>query len=225
MTGLHHATLAEQAYQELRARIISGRLAAGQRLLADELAGQLAISQTPVKEALAELARDGLVEAASRRASTVRRFDAEDIVEIYEARCMIETHAIDAAMRAQRVDAALLEKLRAILAARMVHLERQTPVGLQEAVVRDREFHETIVAIGGNSVLAGWHRVLLRQTQTFHAYSPPRYDMGRNHDEHTAILAALRSGDSAAAVEAIRRHLTACRDETLSHPPGDPPPR
>ncbi len=64
MSKSRRPTLAEQAYQELGGRIVSGHLIAGQRPFAQELAGQLEISPTPVKEALSRLEREGLVEAA-----------------------------------------------------------------------------------------------------------------------------------------------------------------
>jgi DNA-binding GntR family transcriptional regulator len=67
MVGLVRSTLAEQAYQELMHRIVSGEFPAGYRLLPEEPGQMLSISPTPVKEALARLARDGLIEAASRR--------------------------------------------------------------------------------------------------------------------------------------------------------------
>ena len=69
MVALKRLTLAEQAYEELQEQIVSGRLPAGQRLLADELADAMAISQTPVKEALARLELDGLVEGAGNTMS------------------------------------------------------------------------------------------------------------------------------------------------------------
>ena len=223
--SIRRATLAEQAYEELTARIVSGRLPAGQRLLADELASQLAISPTPVKEALAELERDGLVEGTSRRASTVRRFSAADIAAIYEARILIETHAIAAALRARRVDTAFLTALRATFDAQMANAELRTPAGLAEAIRLDRTFHEAIVGQGGNAVLSGWHGLLLRQTQTIRSYSLDRYDVTRSRNEHMAILDALGAGKVAPAVAALRAHLTASRDEMLQRPADDLPPR
>jgi DNA-binding GntR family transcriptional regulator len=225
MTGMRHATLAEQAYEELKYRIMSGRLPAGQRLLAEELASELAISQTPIKEALAELARDGLVEGGARRTSTVRRFTAADIAAIYEARILIETHAVAAALRARRVDAAWLDMLEAILTANLDHAERRNPADLAEAIRLDREFHEAIVERGGNPVLTGCHRLLVRQTQTFRSYTLESYDVGRARPEHGQILRALRTGKRAAAVKALRVHLIASREEMLSRPAGALPPR
>lgn len=225
MSALRHATLAEQAYEELQSRIVSGRLPAGQRLLAEELASQLAISQTPVKEALAALERDGLVEGASRRASTVRRFTATDIAEIYDARILIETHALAAAFQSGRIDAACVAALRALYDEQIAHAERRTDAGLAEAIRCDRQFHEAIVAQGGNSVLAGWHRVVLRQTQTIRSYSLAHYDVTRSRTEHAAILGALAAGEAEAAIRALRVHLLASRAEMLSRPAAELPPR
>jgi DNA-binding GntR family transcriptional regulator len=225
MVGLQHATLAEQAYEELKSRIVTGRLPPGQRLLADELASQLVISQTPIKEALAELQRDGLVEGASRRASTVRRFSHQDIAEIYEGRILIETHAVARALRARRVDDAFLGSLESIFAALVEHVQQRNPTDLATAIALDREFHEAIVGLGANRVLAGWHRILLRQTQTIHSYSLERYDQARSRDEHGAILAALRTRKVAASVRALRTHLEASQREMMSRPLGDLPPR
>ena len=223
--SLQHATLAEQAYEELTARIVSGRLPAGQRLLADELASQLAISPTPVKEALAELERDGLVEGTSRRASTVRRFSRTDIAEIYEARMLIETHAIATALRAHRVNLSFLTALQATFDAQMANAELRSPAGLAEAIRLDREFHEAIVSQGGNAVLSGWHRLLLRQTQTIRSYSLDRYDVMRSRIEHAAILNGLRAGKVGPAIAALQAHLVASRDEMLIRPADDLPPR
>lgn len=225
MSSIRNLTLAEQAYEELKARIVTGRLPAGRRLLADELATELAISPTPIKEALAELERDGLVETTARRASTVRRFSAEDIAEIFDARILIETNAIAAAIRARRVNAAFLDELRRLFSLQMRSVERRTRDGLAEALRYDREFHEAIVASGGNKVLSAWHGILLRQTQTIRCYSIDRYDATRSRGEHAAIIAALEIGKTTAAVKAMRAHLEASRGEMLSRPADDLPPR
>jgi DNA-binding transcriptional regulator YhcF (GntR family) len=102
MVSLVRSTLAEQAYEALQDRIVSGVLPAGHRLRAEELADSLAISQTPVKEALALLERDGLVEGASRRGSVVRRFSLADVEEIYAARMLLELNAAETGLAAGR---------------------------------------------------------------------------------------------------------------------------
>jgi DNA-binding GntR family transcriptional regulator len=225
MTVMRRATLAEQAYEELQAQISTGRLPAGRRLLADELASQLAISQTPVKEALAQLERDGLVESEARHGSVVRRFTAEDIAEIYEARILIETHAIGAGVKAGRNTAAFLASLQATYEAQQAHAERRNTEDLAEAIRLDRAFHEALVSLGANRTMAGWHRMLLRQTQTIRSYSLERYDIARARAEHGAIIDALHGINAPAAVRAVRDHLSRSREEMLSRAPEDLPPR
>ncbi len=223
--NLKRSTLAQQAYQELRSQIVSGQLPAGQRLLADELAEGLSISQTPVKEALALLERDGLVEGESRRGSVVRRFTAADIKEIYEARIWLETQCIRAGLLSGRLAPAVIDHLRAILDDLIAHAERQTRKGLEEAIRLDREFHEAVVKLGGNGLMGGWHRVILRQTQTIRTYSIQSYSVVRAKQEHAAIVDALSRGDLEAAVRSIETHLAASRDELLARSPDDLPER
>lgn len=220
---MRRLTLAEQAYEELKEQIVSGRLPAGQRLLADELADELAVSQTPVKEALARLVLDGLVEGTSRRASVVRRFSLADIEQIYEARLLLEVHTTVAGLAAGRATPEFANRLQAVFDRQMAEISKQTTDGLAEAIRLDREFHELLVSLGGNRLIADWHRVALRQTQTIRNYSLERYDINRVKREHGAIVKSVqrRNADSAAA--ALRFHLTASRDEFLSRPPEDLP--
>lgn len=223
MNVVHRPTLAEQAYEELQAQIISGRLPAGQRLLPEELAGQLAISQTPIKEALVQLERDGLVVGTARRASMVRRFSIDDIIEIYDARILIEVNAVRIGVPARRATASFVARLQATFELQMRNAERQTGEGLAEAIRLDREFHAALVSLGGNRLLAGWHRVLLQQTQTLKSYSLRNYRVAETRAEHAAIIDALKEGRGSAVVRALRGHLLASRDEMLARPPEDLP--
>jgi DNA-binding GntR family transcriptional regulator len=129
-------TLADQAYTELQDQIVSGQLSAGQRLMADQLAEALAISQTPVKEALVRLEQEGLVEVASRRSSTVRRFTLADIGEIYQARLLLELHAATRGIETGTVTAEFVDRLAETLRELMAFIERQSQDGLAEAIRR-----------------------------------------------------------------------------------------
>lgn len=218
-------TLAQQAYEELSSQIVSGSLRAGERLFADRLANRLAISQTPVKEALALLERDGLVRGSARRASIVRRFRPADIIEVFEARMLLELNAVETGMRAGRATPAYVERLRALFDAHIAAVTRQTDDGLAEAIRLDRELHELLVQLGANDTICGWHHVVQRQTQTIRNYSLKIYTLERTRREHSAIVEAVAEGDVAKAVLALRTHLTASRDEMLSRAPEDLPVR
>ncbi len=216
---LKRATLAEQAYEELRSRIVSGRLAAGHRLLPDELAAELAISQTPVKEAIALLEHDGLVEGTARRASVVRTFHARDVRHIYAARTLLELHALRHGVETGAFTPARIASLEEVFARQVALARRQRRVVFVEAVRLDRAFHEALVAVADNPVLEAWHRGILAQTQTILTYSIANYDVKRAHREHAAILAALNTGDADRVEAALRAHLDAARDEILNRTP------
>jgi DNA-binding GntR family transcriptional regulator len=215
MVTLKRPTLGEQAYEELQAQIVSGQLPAGRRVLADDLAGSLAISPTPVKEALARLELDGLVEGKARRGSMVRRFGLADIEEICRARMLLELHAAEVGIAAGRAGAAFLARLRTIFAEQMRFVEMRRQDALREAIWLDRAFHELIVGLAQNRLTAGWHRTVLRQTQTIRNYSLQHYDVHRTRREHGAIVNALSAAEP---VLVLRIHLAASRDEFLSRP-------
>lgn len=213
MAGLVRSTLAEQAYQELRHRIVSGDLPAGYRLLPEELGQMLSISPTPVKEALAMLARDGLIEAASRRGSLVRRFSPQDIAELYEARLMIEGRAIRIGLAAGWADAEFIRRLSECAALYTSQARRQTRDGLREALQADQELHTLLAALMRNALVGEWHQKILRQSQTVRVWSVETYNFQAASHEHAAIIAAIGARDAEAAVGALERHLARSRDD------------
>lgn len=210
MGTVHTSTLAEQAYHSLRDRIVRGDLAVGQRLMPEELGQALSISPTPVKEALLMLERDGLIQSSARRGASVRRFTSRDIVDLYDARLMIEQRAISVGHAAGRLDAATLARLAAVVALHAERSTRRSASDLRQALQHDHELHSVLAGLAGNPLLVDWHQRLLRQTQLVRAYSLRAYDAGRlarAARDHAAILLALREGDPAAANLALETHL------------------
>ena len=225
MKPLKRPTLAEQAYEELQSQIMLGSLPAGLRLFPEEIAGRLAISPTPVKEALAQLEREGLVEVATRRGSTVRRFTRDDMDQIYGARLLLECRAVEIGIAKDRVTPAFLSRLEHVYNDHMSELAQHTTEGLAESIRLDRDFHELIVSLAANTLISGWHRTAIRQTQTIRNYSLARYDGGRLREEHKAIIEGLRRQAVKATLAAMKFHLDASLGEFLSRPPEDLPTR
>lgn len=206
-------TLAEQAYQELRVRIVRGQLPGGHRLLPTELAADLGISPTPVKEACLRLEGDGLVVTSARRGMVVRSFTEEDIKELYAARLLIEKGAVEAAFDAGVVD----DDLRLSLAV-SVEQHRKFARGtslddLAEALVHDRAFHSALVGASRIPMISDMHKRILGQTHTLFVSVPGNYD--RSIDEHQDILEAINAGDKNRTVQALLFHLHRSRDNTL----------
>ncbi len=219
MMAILRPTLARQAYTEIQKKILSGELPSGHRLFAEELASELSISQTPVKEALALLERDGLVVGQERRGSLVREFCRADILQIYEARILLELNALATGFREGRVDATFLEQMIESFQMQQDLARTPTKAALVEIISLDRGFHEMILGLGRNEVLGGWHQTILWQTQTVRTYSLATYSFERAREEHQRILDTLGSGDLARATDALFDHLVASRNELLTRVP------
>jgi DNA-binding GntR family transcriptional regulator len=215
MSTVVRATLSEQTHQELRSRILGGRLRSGHRLLPEELAQDLAISQTPIKEALLRLEADGLVVSNVRRGAVVRVFTPKDIEELYEARLFIELDAVTVAFDRQMIGRQLLDELSRNLDRHAFHLGRDTLDDVMIALAFDREFHQILVQARGNQVICEWHRRILAQTHTAYVYIAS----GTSHvfREHRDILDALQAGSPAQTRDALERHLVHSRESLLAN--------
>jgi DNA-binding GntR family transcriptional regulator len=205
MSNVIRATLSEQVHKELRARILGGQLPSGRRLLPEELANDLAISQTPVKEALLRLEADGLVVSSLRKGAAVRRFTPNDVAELYEARSFIELASLDVAFDRGAITPALLDELSETWERQVFHFGRDTMQDTATALAFDRQFHQRLVGARGNTVIAGWHERILAQTHTAFVYLA--HDTRRATGQHRDIIDALKAGALDQARDALERHL------------------
>jgi DNA-binding GntR family transcriptional regulator len=206
-------TLAEQAYQELRSRIVSGKLAAGQRLFPNELAANLGISPTPVKEACLRLEADGLLVNSARRGMMVRSFTEEDVEELYAARMMIEKGAIELAFDSGWIDDALAERLKKSLELHRHFAKGASLDDLSQALVHDRAFHSALVGAARIPMMLDMHSRIVSQTHTVFVSIPGDYS--RSVDEHQDVLDAVVAGKRDQIVAAMRHHLERSRQNTL----------
>lgn len=225
MAALKRLTLAEQAYEELQSQIVLGTLSAGDRLLPEDIAGRLEISQTPVKEALVQLERDGLIEGGSRHGSVVRRFNHQDLLEIFDVRILLERDAVTRGLAQGRVTADTISRLRVNFEAHLREVRRQEEAALPTAIFIDCNFHEILLELSANRTMREWHRMVMRQTQAARNYTVQLYSLERLEREHGAIIDALASDDKDRAVAAVVGHLEASLAELLSRAPEDFPTR
>lgn len=215
MNSVVRATLSDQAYEELRSRILSGALPSGKRLLPEELAISLAISQTPIKEALLRLEADGLVVSAMRKGAVVRQFTFADVEELYEGRMLIELNAVGRLFELHAVSTDLLGELSRCLETHEFYARRGSLDDITTALVHDRKFHSALMAAAGNRLICEWHQRILGQTHTVFVYLAGDYS--RSADEHHDILDALKVGSPDQTREALRRHLLRSRDNALEN--------
>lgn len=194
------------ACDRVRHGILTGQLAAGERLVAQRLAADLGLSRTPVKEALASLEREGLVTRVENWGYSVRMISVRDAQDVFEARLVVETaNSFRAASRAtDRQLGAMAQGLQESLG----QLERRRIMEFQKA---SRRVHEQIAEASGNRMLIQMFRQvndLVMLVAITSLRSLP--------DRATAILAenqsiveAIRARNPDLAAERTKRHIEA----------------
>lgn len=215
----------DAAAAALREAILRGDAAPGSRLGETELAEQLGLSRTPVREALRQLASDGLVTVLPNRGARVAEWSREDLEEIYELRALLEAHAAArAATRIPDEQVALLVKL----CDEMDDCARQaTASDLDRIAELNARFHGLILEASGSARLTGLMKAVVQVPlvlRTFHHYSPEALRRSLGH--HREIVAAFRAGDADWASSVMRSHVLAARAvllQNLPTPEGDLP--
>jgi DNA-binding GntR family transcriptional regulator len=198
---------ADHAYRQLRTWIMSARLAPGMPMSEVELAAELGISRTPVREAIRKLEQEGLVTRHPNRGVVVTQLSMREVLEIWSLREIIEPAA--ARLAAAAVDSAALDRIEAV----SLGLLRKPPgPEAYELYHRsDLELHGLVLEACGNATLRQVVESLVgRIRQARMVTSPARF--GPSIEEHLAIIAALKRRDPERAAEAMRRHLANARE-------------
>jgi DNA-binding GntR family transcriptional regulator len=188
--------LAQQAYDSIRAELMSGRWGPDERLTEQDVARRLSISRTPAREALRRLVLMGSLDALPGGGYVQRTLTARDVREHCELRLVLEPDA--AALAAAREG----PELDALLASDDLRRPALDPA-------HDMRLHVAIAETSGNEVLAGLVRTLNERAAVHRLYGDG-YDervRARLAEGHTAIVAALEARDPAAAFAAMTEHL------------------
>jgi DNA-binding GntR family transcriptional regulator len=189
----------------IRERILSGELAPGTKLVETDFAEQFGTSRGPIREAIRELAREGLVAELARRGTYVSTLNAHDLAEVYDVREGLELVASGAVIaRAGDDDLAELER-------HLVAFEesQRQDAGYLDSAVHDLAFHRAILALAGNQRMAAIYDQMLAQTMLLlraAAEESPLLREGMRASAHRDILSALVARDEDAARRAIEAH-------------------
>jgi DNA-binding GntR family transcriptional regulator len=203
--------LATAVASHLREQIISGTLDAGARVNETRVMQELALSRSPVREALRILEAEGLVTLEPHRGAVVRPLSEDELREIFDARLMLETHALRAAARGLAAEA--LAPVAAAAREARARLTAGSVAGWYEASLR---LHDALVALGGNRHVTRLYeelKVSLRRYQVGVVGMPRQAE--RSQREHEAIVAALARGDVEAATTALGAHIAGVADALL----------
>lgn len=203
-------TSAERVYDDLRALIIGGEYAPGERLRAEALAARFGTSRTPVREALMLLEGDGLVEIEPRRGAVVRAFDPADLVDLYEVRAVLEARA--AALAATRITPEALAELDAAC-DRAEALTGQGSRIVDTLIAANEDFHRIVIEAAGSPRLNGALRTVAGIPRPFKTvFWNDAAERSRSLAAHREIVAGLRAGSAERAESAMRLHVLNARD-------------
>lgn len=201
-------TASAAAADLIREAIIEGRVVPGQRLKEEELAQELGISRTPIREALHLLQTEGLVEAAPNRGATVRTYERADLEDMYELRALLEGQA--AARAAGRVTGDDLDELR----SSCDRFERLLDGSDLPALVKENSrFHGTILGAAGSERLSGMVRQVVAMPLVYKSYirySPAQVAVSFHY--HRQLTHALERRDAQRAELIMREHVYEARD-------------
>lgn len=198
--------LADEVYAILRDDLISHRISPGSSINLDQLARQLHVSNTPVRQALARLESDGLVTKEPFRGFAASQLlDSRAIAELYDYRLLIEPPI--AALTARRRRDAHVDELEALCDSDEVARLVGTAPNSAELAQRDVDFHCCIARYTGNQVIVDNIAQTLARMRLYSAYH--RTGAGElAWEEHRAVTAAIQVRDPDAAHDAMRAHLT-----------------
>jgi DNA-binding GntR family transcriptional regulator len=193
-------TLAAHTRRAVLAAIADGRLEAGGRYSVAQLAEQLGVSRTPVREALLVLEREGRVRFERNKGVRVLETTAADVAEVFELRLLLEVPATARACGIVETEA---------LQAELDAMGEAARAGDEAAFMdRDERFHELILLAAGNRRLAA---IVAGLRDTVRGRGASTVGRSRSLDEiqaeHGAILDALIAGDADRAGAAMRYHL------------------
>jgi DNA-binding GntR family transcriptional regulator len=194
--------------EHLRSQIITGQLIAAQRLNEANLSNQLEISRAPLREAFRILEEDQLVVSSPRKGCHVAKLSAEDFLQLYQARDMIESYSID--LFEEKGLTMLPEVEKALMATKNLPIpsDDETPEEKLKYLLSFAEFHNSIVRSSGNKQLIHFYRRIgfhLARYQFMYAYLP-----GLTRDsqkDHEKIYALIRKGKYDQGKQSLRSHI------------------
>jgi len=216
-TEFSDASLTDRAYQQIKEEILTNRLRPGDPLHVEHFIKRLNLSRTPLREAIQQLEKEGLVEIRPRMGSFVSHIELREIVEMYQVRARLEAFA--ARLAAGRVSPDRLAEVEEQLTRQPLSSETECAVQSKAGLA----LHRLIVESCGNLVLTRFVVSLQDHFRRFRAVSPQLPERVLDfHREHLQILDALKKGDGALAEQLTQRHLERAAELLMERLLGQP---
>jgi DNA-binding GntR family transcriptional regulator len=214
MTATKSEPLIDSVYARLRDLILSNDLRAGQKLVDRDLAEQLGVSRTPVREALGRLAMMGLVEARSRRGYYVKQYTTDEMSDLYEFRQILEVSA--ARLAAQNAKPEHLHAFEHLLSesAKLA----ANPTNHAKTVEIDMKIHDLVARASGNESLHQAIQNLMDKVMCFiwvdwvDSATTDAVSIAAAHSEHEVLIERILDKDADGAAESLGTHIDNARE-------------
>lgn len=203
-------SLHEQTYQALRTSILSGDIAPGDRLVETQLAEQLQVSRTPVREAIRQLQREELVTPDSNGGLRVTTISTTGAIQLYDCRIALEQLAVVGAC--EKASASQIKKLNQCVVSAKELTSKSSHPNSSQMLDLDYQFHLLIAESSGNTWLVSlleqvFSKMALLRLQTTN-HNP---DVLEIRNEHYQVYEAIAQRNVEAATQAIQNHLNASK--------------
>jgi len=194
--------LAIDVYEQILSAIIEGQVLPGERLIQEQIAAEINVSRTPVREALLRLEQEGILEQTSRKGFSIRTISDQEVRAIYGAREAIEGHA--AFVVAGDATAGKLATIKSAVAAEQAPGARS----LEEEFTLNRNIHRLIVEQTGNPVLLDMFDNIWNRGLSLWLFAATRAGQVKpDPDAHRDLYNAIAAGQPEAAHAAMIGHV------------------
>ena len=213
--AIRRSSLREDVAEALRAALISGELQPGEVYSAPALAESFGVSATPVREAMLEMVREGMVETVRNKGFRVRRPNDAELDELVEVRLLLEVPVMGwVASSYDDAMAPVLAELREIAA----RIEQAAMDGrLVDYIKLDTEFHARFLGLHGNDTLVRTVRDLRARSRLYGLkHLAESGQLAETVREHSEMVDLAERGDAAAIEQVTTRHIGRVRGEWAS---------
>lgn len=207
----NHKPLREMVYEELKMQILTGAIIPGTRMMEIELAEEMGVSRTPIREAIRKLEKEGLVTIEPRRGAYASMISTDDMVEILEVRQDLE--GLAAYFAADRMSTEQMEELKQVSDN---YNDAVTRGSMEDMIKYDTRFHRIIVDSCHNKILVQMIEQLQELVLRFRYIYYDNFKRAENMpEEHEAILTAIASNDAEKARQAADVHIDRLKEMVI----------
>jgi len=201
-------TLREHVYDKLKRKLLTGKIKPGTRMMEVDLAEELGVSRTPVREAVRQLEKEGLVRIDPGRGAFAQEVSVQGIIDTLTVREDLD--ALAASLACERIKKADEQKL---LELTDKYQDAISNGDLDQMIHADEAFHRKIVKLAGNKTLSMVAKTVQAQVQRFrYLYYEDLKNYQNMPTEHREIINALMSGDSRLARRIADEHVKRLKD-------------